>query len=317
VKGLTGWLGSLFEDQFGRVDFAAWEWTVMRIGFAPLIWFATWRTLDVGLIDITDVLDTKQPNGLSGVVDFSWMVNDTATWGVAVVMVILLVGYVLGKGMLLTTGGLLLIHSVVGSINASPAGTHHATQIVGYVLLGQFMWFVWQTWRIGSKRTDERVWSESRGAVFFSQQMIAAAYVVSAISKWVNSGGGWFPGWCWVQQLPNIAVQFEKNHMQKYYDELIMPAAAVNRGMIDFVIEHPLWAKLLIAPAFYLELLAFLVLLNRRISAVLGIGLIGMHIIIGRIMHLEFIYFESIGLLFLVNIPYWIARGGKGPEPVS
>ena len=314
MKKLSGYPGALFEDQFGRVEFAAWEWTVMRLGMLPLIWLATWHTFDVRLIDIPDVVDSKQPNGLAGLIDFSWLVKDAATWIVAGAMALLLLLYAFGRGMLVATAGLLLIHSAVGSIFASPAGTHHATQIVGYVLLGQFMWFVWQTWRIGSKRTDERVWSESKGAVFFSQQMIAAAYVVSAISKWVNSGGGWFPGWRWVQQLPNIAVQFEKNHMQKYYDELIMPAEAVNRGMIDFVVEHPFWAKLVIAPAFYLELLAFLVLLNRRISAVLGLGLIGMHIIIGRIMHLEFIFFESIGLLFLVNVPYWINRVFRRPE---
>ena len=308
MKKLTRYLRVLFDDQFGRVEFASWEWTVMRLGMLPLIWLATWHTFDVRLIDIPDLVDTKQPNGLAGLMDFSWLVNDTATWIVAGMMAVLLLLYAFGRTMLMATGGLLLIHSAVGSIFASPAGTHHATQIVGYVLLGQFVWFVWQTWRIGSKRTDQRVWSESKGAIFFSQQMIAAAYVVSAISKWVNSGGGWLPGWRWIQQLPNIAVQFEKNHMQKYYDELIMPAEAVNRGMIDFVIEHPFWAKLVIAPAFYLELLAFVVLLNRRISAVFGLGLIGMHVIIGRIMHLEFFYFETIGLLFLVNIPYWIGQ---------
>jgi len=313
VKKLTDYLRLLFADQFGRVEFANGEWTVMRIGFVPLIWLATWHTFDVRLIDIPDVVDSKQPNGLAGVMNFSWLVKDVATWSMAGVMALLLIFYAIGNAMLLASGGLLLIHAAVGSIFASPAGTHHATQIVGFVLLGQFIWFVWQTWRIGSTRTDERVWSEAKGAVFFSQQMVAAAYVVSAISKWVNSGGGWFPGWRWVQQLPNIAVQFEKNHMQKYYDELIMPAEAVNRGMIDFVTDHPSWAKLVIAPAFYLELMAFLVLLNRRMSALFGLGLIGMHLIIGRIMHLEFFYFEMVGLLFLVNLPYWIKRVTSGP----
>jgi hypothetical protein len=298
----------LFADEFARIEFAGWEWAIMRIGMVPLIWLATWHTFDVRILDIPDIVDSKAPNGLAGVMSFSWLVGDVATWIVAGLMAVLLLLYLFGKCMLVATAGLLLIHMAVGAIFSSPAGTHHATQIVGFVLLGQVIWFVWQTWRIGSKRNDGRVWSEAQGAVFFSQQMIAAAYVVSAISKWVNSGGGWFPGWRWVQQLPNIAVQFEKNHMQKYYDELVMPAAALNRGMIDFVIDHPTLAKLVIGPAFYLELLAFLVLLNRRISALLGLGLIGMHLIIAQIMHLEFFYFEMIGLLFLVNVPYWVGR---------
>lgn len=313
MNGLKKLCRFLFEDRFARIEFAGWEWLFMRIGMVPLIWLATWHTFDVRLIDIPDVIDTKDPNGLAGAVDLSWLVDDLATWIAAGLMALFLLLYALGKFMLLATGGLLVIHSAVGSIFSSPAAAHHATQIVGFVLLGQVIWFAWQTWRIGSKRTDGRVWSEARGAVFFSQQMIAAAYVVSAISKWVNSGGGWLPGWRWVQQLPNIAVQFEKNHMQKYYDELILPAEAANRGMIDFVIDHPTLAKLMIAPAFYLELLAFLVLLNRRISALWGIALIGMHVIIANIMHLEFFYFEMIGLLFLVNVPYWVARMmGKG-----
>ena len=298
----------LFADHFARTEFAGWEWAIMRIGMVPLIWLATWHTFDIRILDIPDVVDSKAPNGLAGVMSFSWLVSDVPTWIAAGLMVVLLLLYIFGKCMLVATGGLLLIHMAVGSIFSSPAGTHHATQIVGFVLLGQVIWFVWQTWRIGSKRNDDGVWSEAQGAVFFSQQLIAAAYVVSAISKWVNSGGGWIPGWRWVQQLPNIAVQFEKNHMQKYYDELVMPAEMLNRGMIDFVIEHPILAKLVIGPAFYLELLAFLVLLNRRISALLGLGLIGMHLIIAQIMHLEFFYFEMIGLLFLVNAPYWVGR---------
>lgn len=280
----------------------------MRVGMVPLIWLATWHTFDIRILDIPDAVDSKAPNGLAGLVNLSWLVSDVPTWIAAGLMAVLLLLYLLGKCMLVATAGLLLIHMTVGSIFASPAGTHHATQIVGFVLLGQVIWFTWQTWRVGAKRNDGRLWNEAQGAVFFSQQMIAAAYVVSAISKWVNSGGGWFPGWRWVQQLPNIAVQFEKNHRQKYYDELIMPAEALNRGMIDFVIDHPTLAKLLIGPAFYLELLAFLVLLNRRMSALLGLGLIAMHVIIAQIMHLEFFYFEMIGLLFLVNVPYWVGR---------
>jgi len=220
--------------------------------------------------------------------------------------------------MVLATGGLFLIHALVGGVFSSPRGDHHATQVVGLVLMGQFAWYVWERFR--PQRLKREGLDPASGAVFWSQQMICAGYVISAVSKWVNSGGGLIPGAKWVAQLPNIAVQFEKNRLQAYYDTLTDPAATgVNEWMTRRVIETPALAIAFVALGFYVELLAFLALFNRKAALLMGLALMSLHGLIFFIMHLPFYYFEAVDLLFLVNLPFWIAvwLGRAGKEAVA
>jgi len=181
------------------------------------------------------------------------------------------------------------------------------------ILMGQFGYFLWHFARrkylakSGGKSTTEEVKSTiATGAITISMQMLCAGYVVSAISKWINSGGGWFPGARWVAQIPNIAAQFTKNEAQAYYDTLKPPANQINQWSIDFVTEHPNVAMMVFGAGFYLEFLSFLTLLNRRLALVYGIALFAMHSMISEIMRLNFVYFKLILLLFFINLPFWV-----------
>lgn len=296
----------LFTNQLGCVRYAAWEWLIMRIGFAVCVWFATWHTWRFWQIDIRDAYDPKSANGLPGVFDLSWLGQPVPTAIAGILMGILLVIYISGRWMLFATGGLALIHALVGGIFSSPRGDHHATQVVGLVLLGQFAWFLWE--KLRPARWREAGLDAASGAIFWSQQLICAGYMISAVSKWVNSGGGVIPGVKWVAQLPNIAVQFEKNRLQAYYDQLVEPAATgVNAWMTHQIIETPAMAMAFLAFGFYVELLAFLALFNRKAAFWMGLGLMALHGMIFFIMHLPFYYFEGVDLLFFVNLPFWLA----------
>ncbi|MEZ5434731.1 MAG: hypothetical protein R3F31_26910 [Verrucomicrobiales bacterium] len=46
---------------------------------------------------------------------------------------------------------------------------------------------------------------------------------------------------------------------------------------------------------------------NRVAAALMGVALILLHVFIALLMHLEFRYFMATDLIFLVNLPYWIA----------
>lgn len=301
---------ALFRNELGRVQHAAWEWHWMRLLFAPFIWMATFPTFRIWTVDLPDAIDAKEPNGLGQLIPLEWLGQDGPTCVLAALLGVLLLLYIRGRGLLWVTGGLVLLHAAAGSLLNSPRGSHHAAQIVGLVLVGQFAWEIWRACR---RPGDEAATSPrprldaASGSIFWSQQMICAAYVVSAISKWVNSGGGWVPGWRWVEQTPNIVVQFEKNQMQGYYDKLEMPPTDLNRGLMEWFGEHPVLAMLCIAPGFYLELFAFLALFNRAAAAVMGVLLILLHFFIALIMHLEFRFFIAADLIFLVNLPYWLA----------
>ena len=299
-------LSGLFRNELGKISYAGWEWLAMRVLFAPLIWLATWKTFRVGHLNIRDAYEIEKANGLPALIDLTWLGQPVPTSIAAILMAVLLAAYLWGRWMLPVTGGLLLIHSAVGGIEASPVGSHHATQIVGLVLVGQFAWYLWAAIRKGKTRLDS-----ASGAIFWSQQLICAGYVVSAISKWINSGGGLIPGANWIAQVPNIPVQFEKNQLQAFYDHLELPAnAELNNWTIQTVIEHPILAMTVFGTAFYLEFFAFLALWNRGIGAIYGLALVAMHLGIAKVMHLPFYYFEATVLIFFVNFPFWLAVVG-------
>lgn len=305
-----------FKNELGQTRYYAWEWLIVRLVFAPLVWAATWQNQWLPMkVSIAPFAELKDPNGLALWFDLSWWANPTATAiGVCLFLGLSLL-YISGRLPLLATGGLFLIHAMVGSIHNSPRGHHHATQVVGLILMGQFAFFLWRFLRRRFFQKRAKALSPAdegsaiaTGAITVSMQMMCAGYVVSAISKWINSGGGWFPGAKWVAQVPDIIVQFSKNEAQAYYDTLLPPANQMNQWTIDFVSDHPNVAMAVFGAGFYLELLSFLALLNRRLAFVIGLGLFAMHSMISEIMRLNFVYFKIILLLFFINLPFWLYR---------
>ena len=298
---------ALFSNQLGKIRYSAGEWLVMRLGFAITTWFATWHTARPWAAAIRNSYEQETANGIPALVDLSWLGQSIPTAILAWGMLALLLIYVAGRALLGTTVLLAVIHALVGGLHSSPAGTHHATQVVGLVLIGQAAWFAWEQFRPRRADGEEGGRDSGSGAIFWSQQMICAGYVVSAISKWINSGGGWIPGASWVSQLPNIAVQFEKNRLQAYYDTLQEPVSnEINQGAIRFLAEQPVLAMAFLSFGFFVELLAFLALFNRVSAFLVGMGLISLHLFIFAIMDLPFYYFEAVDLIFFLNLPFWL-----------
>ncbi len=71
-------------------------------------------------------------------------------------------------------------------------------------------------------------------------------------------------------------------------------------------------------PVLLAEMLAFLALFNRRMLALWGLVLIGMHWGIEIVMKLHFAYNQQILWIFWVNVPFWIWAVAKSrSRPVS
>lgn len=310
---------ALFKNELGKIKYSTWEWLIMRSVFVWVVWAATWQNRWwPSQIAIAPFEKLRDPNGLASWFDLSPLADPTVTGFLVYLFLALALLYVSGRLPLLATGGLFLIHALVGSIHNSPRGHHHATQVVGLILMGQFGFFLWRFVRMrffqkGESSLDKKHEASiiATGAITISMQMMCAGYVVSAISKWINSGGGWIPGVRWVAQVPNIIVQFSKNEAQAYYDTLQPPVNQMNQWTIDFVSDHPNVAMAVFGAGFYLELLSFLALLNRRLALIFGIGLFAMHSMISEIMRLNFVYFKMILLLFFINLPFWIYHLAK------
>ncbi len=299
---------AFFRNELGMIEYSRWEWIIIRTVFAFLLWGATWHTFNPGAIDIPEYDTSNNPNGLAALFNLNWLAGTGATAVSAILFFLFLVLYLSGFFPLVAVSGLLVIHSAVGAIFASPQKDHHATQVVGLVLLGQFVFLVWRPLRrlIWTKYSRAPHYSLPTGMIVFSQQMMCAGYVVSAISKWINSGGGILPGAKWLAQLPNIVVQFVKNEGQATADFARPPEDDFNRQVVEWVTMHPTEAILLFGMGFYLELLAFVALINRGWAFLLGVGLFAMHSMISEIMRLNFFYNKMLLLIFFINLPFWL-----------
>jgi hypothetical protein len=295
---MPSWLKSIFTPRFDRVTYAPWEWAIMRLAFA---FFALIPGTPLHL----PFKAQPNPTGIAQFIDLTWITHDPFQQLIALAFCACLALYLAGVFPLTATIGLFVIHTLTGTLVNSQGAIHHNTQIVGLILFGQILAHLY--WRFKPALALRRNPKLSPGPqtpatllVYHSQQLIAAGYVASGITKWVASKGQW------LNQIPNIPLQFEKNFAYRYYDNLQEQAQGASHKMIDFIADHPAAAKGLFGIGFFLELFCFLALINRPFLALFGLGLWGMHHAISNVMGLGFAFNKAILLIFFVNLPFWI-----------
>ncbi|MFV1995026.1 MAG: hypothetical protein ACC661_06285, partial [Verrucomicrobiales bacterium] len=268
-----------FRYRLGRIDYARWEWIVMRLAFA---WFVLRPGAGISVGQPVQPI----PRGLAQFFDFTWIVANPAHDILTVGFYILIGLYALGFFPLLSTAGLLAIHTLNGTLINSQGAIHHTTQIVGFVLIGQLVAHLITA--VKARRTElaphEISELRARECIYLSQQLAVAAYVATGISKMVARGG------TWVQQLPNIALQFVKTREMDYYNTLVEAPAETGNLALTLIMDYPGLAQVILGFGLLLELFAFLALFNRPLMAAFGISLILMHQLISEIMSLGFVF---------------------------
>jgi hypothetical protein len=172
----------------------------------------------------------------------------------------------------------------------------------------------WVAYLIVAIREKRRAWfslfqnvGAHSKAYFYSQQAVVAGYVCAGIAKIGKGKPSWSLGWHWVEQIPHMSVMVTRNGIQHFYSE---PEGQGNALMEHgerigrLIAEHPLLAKLLIAPGLYFELLIVFAFCNRRLAIWIGLGLLIMHWLIAYIMQLRFPLNEVVIALFFVNVTF-------------
>ncbi|MEM7147480.1 MAG: hypothetical protein AAF591_20355 [Verrucomicrobiota bacterium] len=291
-------LKSLLSPRFDRVTYAPWEWAVMRTLFA---FFAVIPGTSLNL----SFRNQPEPAGIAQFIDLTWITQEPFQQLITFAFFAFVALYLVGFFPLTATAGLFVIHTLTGTLVNSQGATHHSTQIIGLVLLGQILAHLY--WRLkpnlALKRNPDLAPNPETPAtllVYHSQQLIAAAYVASGITKLINSRGEW------ITQIPNIPIQFEKNFAYRYYDHLEVPAQQASQGMIKFIADHPAAAQGLFGFGLFLELACFLALMNRATLALWGLALWFMHHTISNVMGLGFAFNKAILLIFFINLPFWL-----------
>jgi hypothetical protein len=292
---------------FERIEFARWELVIMRVLFAlAILHYTPWMWPFNGdwhfsLSHGPPFKTQPEPVGLSASVDLTFLSVPAVFRIVQTVFYAGVLFYALGLAMPLAIAALLFANVGLVSLNAAQGAIGHSGQIIGLPLLLQGIASLvgltpkWGGWR----NLGFITLSAERLMVNWAQQAIVAAYLVSGCTKLIATHGGW------ILRGLQFALQMKKAQAEALSDSGA-PVSELAEAAADFLAAHSWIASLTLAAALSLELLAPLALLNRRLSAIIGLALIGFHVGNDILMNLAFMENRWMLLVFFINIPFWI-----------
>ncbi len=287
--------------RFGNVEAA-----IMRVLLVAIVWWSLPSAKDVA-----DLIAQKKPTGLAVLFDLTWLSRPGVFTACRIVLGIGAALYLAKRFMLLATGAMALVHILIFTLDNSQGATNHAYQLLSLVLLAQFLTYLSPS--IG--RLIER-WKKTKLprlfpadirlddlAIYFSQQAIAAAYLITGLTKLIRSKG------LWAWQTPNISVELIKTNAQNFYNRLETDATYEHRHLVaQWMIDNPMITRVLMGGGLAIELFAFVALRGRLWALGAGLAIIALHWGIDISMGLFFKYHIALVIIFYLNLPYWIGR---------
>jgi hypothetical protein len=304
---------------------APWELFIMRLLLALLLWDTQsawaaelWNPVEMvkAMVfkpltwDIT-FANQPHPNGVAMWVDLTWLSIDWVERMLRLFMFTSLVAYVAGQSAAWTLAVPVVFSLLTGTLANSQGAIGHIAQGLHQVALGIWLASIWcevrQWQRLGLWRGMTRGQVEAE----IARQVLVAGYVVSAVSKLIESKAQWFAS---ARYLP---LHMVKNNDMKFYqtlDEGYLQLEGLSRLMLD----HPLFCQIVFGIGLPLELLAFLALRNRRMALVMGITLWTFHWMVNQLMSLFFFFNMGLLIIFLISPWWWLAQiFGQGRKGVT
>lgn len=301
----------------------------LRLGLALAFWRAISTSLTFSAI--------PHPKGLALIEGVRplllWLgqpEHESWIWGGSLV---LLIWYVTGRALVLPLTLLTGIHILRCTLRASQGTDHHGHQLITLVFFAQTL-VAWMRWMSRSNPSKEghRPGNETRNWLAMAL-VIAAVYGTCGIVKLIESRGRW------LLRSHHFATQIVKTHRQRYYSDLEPrfggnpdgASGSVRKGpdryrlripaVSDWMMRHPALTRVLLAPGLLLELLAVFLFLGRGIAGLFGLAFVAFHLLVYRVMALDFSLNVETVWVVLINIPGWMIRvkfgnssGPSGPE---
>ena len=287
---------------FRPVPYRSWEMVAMRILFALVLLAAFPRRVPKA--------EAGKEVGLAHWVSLDWLaqpgVLDVCRW----ILLVALMVYVGGRLMAFALPVVAFLTIAPATLANSQGADHHHLQVLGLAVLVQVAWIGWRAVRRGEW------WAPGRRTqvlnVFYTQQVIVATYLTTALWKlWKTQFG-------WIRESKYFPVQLVKTRDAHYYNKLEHGGgdssgwsagidawfAKVTPQLETFLFAHPNLCRLVIGSGLLLELFAFLALIGRKSRVFYGGLLVMFHLIIGRVMNLNFEYNIYLLLIFFVNLPW-------------
>jgi hypothetical protein len=292
------------------------EWFWLRFFFAVVV---AWSFLDERPFQLAG---QSQPNGIAHLISLTFLHAPHARTVVWSLVGLLLAGYVagpwLGRWVLVTSlAGLTLLSTLVRTYMNSQGYINHAHQVVTLTLLAQTVTvaiILW--WEQRKRRSLPAGLSLASHVLYYSQAVLAGTYLISAITKLINSRG------LWVWNTVFLPLELVKSRRERYFSNLD-DAFTGDSPHVSWMLAHPWWCRVLFGSGFFLELFALLALRGRPWALALGLALIGMHISIEYLMTLRFHFNVWLLVIFFVNPAGWMtwwwrhrnSRLATGPLP--
>ncbi len=295
---------------FRPIPYRDWEMFIMRLLFALVVYSAFPKQVPFA--------GAKYEIGIARVMPLGWLSDqgtlDACRW----VLIAALCLYVSGRLTALALPVMTFLTIAPATLANSQGAFHHHLQVLGLVVLGQWIWF---TYRAFAPKEFLKPGHRTHVLnVFYSQQVIVATYLTTAVWKlWKTKFG-------WIRESKHFPVQLAKTRDAHYYNKLehAGPESSGSIGGIDawFARVTPHSSSLSFSPTrtcaarssgrgSLLELFAFLALIGRRSRLLYGGMLILFHLIIGRVMNLNFEFNIFLLLIFFVNLPWLIVGIGS------
>lgn len=281
-----------------------WEMLLMRAALAVLVWHETDWVLKEAYQGAP-----PNPEGLAHLPGAAFFAQPAVG---AVMMWASLAGlllFVLGRLPVVTLLPALFANVMIGSIRNSQGAINHSGQLLSMVLLTAWLVYLWAAIRARPPQLhDPHIttssggrWNPAHGwhllSVHWIKVTITAAYVVSALQKWLDSD------FQWIWRTPWLAVQIIKNNRAEYFSKLQLEESWLTTRLPQLILDHPNLARVVFGSGLLLETFAFVALLGRRWSFATGLALIGLHLSISVVMNLDFEVHIWLIAIFLVNLP--------------
>jgi hypothetical protein len=253
--------------------------------------------------------DQPHPVGLARFFDLTWL-SDPETLSVyRNVLYLLLFIYASGWCLPIVLPLLAVGYSLMFTLYNSQGYTHHGYQIISLTLFVQAITVIYYSVlkRLRLQPPDALL---NSWLLVQSQVVVTGTYLVSFLTKLFVTGGMWF----WNANY--IALDMIKTQRQHYFSRF-NPADLGDPPEAIWLLEHPWLARGLFASGVVLGAIAFFALASRRLSFVIGMGLILMHRTVSMLMGLRFQNNEMLSAIFLIGIPFFMASCLERVHPVA
>ena len=297
---MKSWLAAWWTHQ--PIRHARWEVLLLRLGLAWVVWQTfneDWR-----------FPTQPHPNGIAHLMDLTFLASDDFSGKAVLVARGGLIAYVLGLPAVLSLLPPLALGIGMFTLKNSQGAIGHSFQVVHVCLLAVWLAGLWRLRCRFARRSLPQDFTPGQLELDWARQALMAGYVVSALTKLIESGGLWF------RDSQYFALHLVKNLDMKFYGTLEENTARLE-WLPEFMMAHPLLSQVFFGLALPLELFAYLGCRNRRLALLFGFGLIAFHASVKQLTALDFVYNTQLLWLLMVNPAWWLLASWRQPRATS